>query len=183
MQIPENIIEFLRLPKIQDIIDIGDFEKLYDVMQETPSIKNSSAISTITQLLHKSNINPLDRMVAIPPYYLCYSDMHVFTIPDHIQAIRERAFHHCPKLTDIDISEGVEIIIEEAFSLCDQLRTISLPKSLGFIGAGAFYLCKNLKHIYYNGTSENWNHITISGDAFSGVGKVTLHCKDGDFYV
>ena len=183
MQVSEKVIEFLRLPGVQDIMDIGDFEKLYNIMQETPNIKDSSAISTITQLLRLSGINPLDRMVAIPPYYLHNTNITTFDVPEHIQVIRSRAFLQCQKLTKVNISEGVELILAEAFSFCSQLRDVSLPKSLKFIGGGAFYLCGNLKHIHYSGTSQDWNSIDISENAFFGIGGIILHCKDGDIRI
>ena len=48
-----------------------------------------------------------------------------------------------------------------AFSENPYLETLTIPNSLIKVGDSAFYNCKNLRAVSYNGTEEEWNHITI----------------------
>ena len=59
------------------------------------------------------------------------------------------------------VPEGVEIIDWNAFYYCTALRSITIPESVTSIGEDAFSGCTNLTDVYYNGTEEEWNAITI----------------------
>ncbi len=106
-------------------------------------------------------------------------------IGDSVTRIGEHAFYCCVSLTNIKISEGVTIIGASAFAGCFNLTNIDIPDSLIAIGdrafAGcvsltsieipynvtaidteAFNGCESLTSVYYKGTSENWNNITIA---------------------
>ena len=71
-------------------------------------------------------------------------------------------FAGCEKLNNLVIPEGVISIYGYNFMGCNSLTTITLPKSLTLIGDDAFYDCNNITDIFYNGTEEQWNLVSIN---------------------
>lgn len=68
--------------------------------------------------------------------------------------------------TEIIIPEEIDnvkiiSIGSSAFSDCIGLKSITIPNSVTTIGSFAFYDCKKLAEVYYKGTSEDWNKISI----------------------
>jgi uncharacterized repeat protein (TIGR02543 family) len=55
----------------------------------------------------------------------------------------------------------VSSIGDFAFAGQSRLRDVTLPSGLNNIGRYAFSDCSNLEIVYYNGTEEEWNNITI----------------------
>ena len=55
-------------------------------------------------------------------------------------------------------------IAESAFYGCSSLTSVIIPSSVTSIGEGAFSGCSDLTKVYYNGTSSEWNEITIGCD-------------------
>ena len=64
--------------------------------------------------------------------------------------------------TNYDIPNSVTSISGYAFYACDNLTSVTIPDSVTNIGAGAFLNCNKLADVYYTGTEEEWNAITIS---------------------
>lgn len=64
--------------------------------------------------------------------------------------------------TSFTIPESVIYINDNAFNGCISLTNITIPDSVTSIGDGAFYGCNKLKTVYYKGTAEQWNKISIS---------------------
>ncbi|MBR2100148.1 MAG: leucine-rich repeat protein, partial [Eubacterium sp.] len=48
-----------------------------------------------------------------------------------------------------------------AFGDCTGLTSIEIPNSVTSIGKSAFYYCSGLKNVYYSGTQNDWNKISI----------------------
>ena len=76
----------------------------------------------------------------------------------------------------------VTSIGSDAFYRCKNLISIEIPSSVKSIGDGAFAACDNLKEVYYNGTSQEWESVTIGEDnkkLNGGWGRATVHynCK------
>ena len=76
-------------------------------------------------------------------------------------SIGEFAFKKCTGLTSVTIPDSVTSIGEWAFENCTGLTSITIPDSVTSIGEYAFYNCTNLKDVYYSGTKEQWNKISI----------------------
>jgi hypothetical protein len=108
-------------------------------------------------------------------------DMYVNTIsvPSEykgmpVTSISAGAFLGChTTVTVVIIPEGIKEIGNSAFAHFGHLRSISLPVSLEKIGWCAFYeSTENLKYIYYPGTAEQWENISIDYCGLYGYGEI-----------
>ena len=84
-----------------------------------------------------------------------------YTIPDSVTTIGDWAFSYCDSLTSVTIPESVTTIGDWAFSYCDSLTCVTIGDSVTTIGVHAFYYCSSLTDVYYGGTEEQWNQISI----------------------
>ena len=110
-----------------------------------------------------------------------------YVIPDGVTEIGNNAFENCDKLTKITIPDSVTSIESNAFYDCDGLTSITIPNSVTSIGHlaiadcnslteatisdsvtsiedWAFHWCINLTDVYYTGTQEQWNEISVGSD-------------------
>ena len=83
------------------------------------------------------------------------------SIPDSVTSIRLFTFRCCSSLTSITIPNSVTSIGAGAFSGCDGLTSISIPDSVTSIGNHSFEYCYSLTDVYYSGTKDQWNKISI----------------------
>ena len=83
------------------------------------------------------------------------------TIPNDVKTIYSSAFNDCNALESIIIPDNVTEIQKQTFRYCYNLKTIDIPNGLTSIGNNAFAET-SLDTIYYNGSQEDWNKITIS---------------------
>ena len=96
-------------------------------------------------------------------FYYCTGLTNI-TIPNSVMSIGYQAFYECTGLTGVTIPNSVTSIGGYAFSYCTGLTSITIPNSVTSIGEYAFYGCSILKDVYYTGTEEQWNKITIGLD-------------------
>lgn len=83
-------------------------------------------------------------------------------IPEGITSIGECVFSNCESLAEITIPDGVTSIGRNAFAWCESITSINIPESITSISSNAFYGWEKLDTVYYCGTSEQWNSISIS---------------------
>ena len=83
------------------------------------------------------------------------------TISNSVTWIQAQTFRNCEKLTNIIIPDSVTYIDQEAFRGCSGLTNITIPDSIISIDRYAFYCCDSLTNVYYSGSEEQWNKITI----------------------
>ena len=84
------------------------------------------------------------------------------TIPDNVTSIGAAAFYECIKLTDVTIPDTVTTIGEAAFYYCRDLTSLIIPNSINSIADNAFCDCNSLEYVFYTGSLDNWNNITIN---------------------
>ena len=96
-------------------------------------------------------------------FYNCTSLQSVI-IPDSVTTIGNYAFYGCSSLTSVTIPDSVTTIGDGAFADCTSLTNITIGKSITGIDSCAFQNCTSLKDVYYTGTQEQWQKITVGTD-------------------
>ncbi len=82
---------------------------------------------------------------------------------DNVTTISEFAFYGFSSLNSVEIGSSITTIGDYAFSSAN-LFTVRIPISVTEIGYGAFWDNTGLCDVYYSGTEEQWNSITIESD-------------------
>lgn len=117
-------------------------------------------------------------------FYGC-PELQSVTIPESVTVIKNDAFGYCRKLKTIIIPKSVKRIGGAAFAGCEKLEMIALPDGLTEIQRNMFIYCINLESItipksvvriedavfvgctcfrkvYYTGTEEEWEEVSVS---------------------
>ena len=89
------------------------------------------------------------------------SSLTSVTIPASVTSIGGYAFCDCSSLTSVTIPDSVTSIGGYAFCDCSSLTSVTIPDSVTSIGNYAFAYCSSLKFVYYGGTQEQWNAVSI----------------------
>ena len=89
------------------------------------------------------------------------SQIEHIAISDSVIKIGARAFYACTKLQHVALPSSITSISNSAFEGCTSLKSISIPASVTRICSYAFDYCKALTDVYYEGTDEQWDNITI----------------------
>ena len=104
-----------------------------------------------------------------------FTSLKSIIIPDSVTRIAWKTFAECSSLTSITIPNSVTRIASDAFSGCTGLTSITIPDSVTEISYDAFYGCSSLTDVYYTGTGEQWNQITISSSGNDYFTAATKH--------
>ncbi len=107
------------------------------------------------------------------------SSLTSIIIPDSVTEIENFAFYDCNALISITIPNYITTIDAWAFSACTNLTNITIPNTVKSIGTGAFFYSDSITDVYYNGTQEEWNQISIGEDNESLL-NATIHFKTTD---
>ncbi len=83
------------------------------------------------------------------------------TIPDSVTSIGGCAFEKCSALTDVILGNGISSIESWVFVDCINLKNIVVPASVTAIADYAFFHCGNLANLYYEGTADDWENISV----------------------
>ena len=86
------------------------------------------------------------------------------TIGNNVTTIGELMFNYCTSLTHVTIPEFVFYIYESAFANCSNLKSVTIGENVSSIYNKAFIGCTALTDVYYTGTEEQWNKISIGTD-------------------
>ena len=85
-------------------------------------------------------------------------------IPKGVTKFGTHVFDNCLSLKSITLPEKITKIGGSTFRECTELESITLPNGLTEIDGGAFNNCSALTDVYFFGTKEEWNNITIRED-------------------
>lgn len=85
---------------------------------------------------------------------------HIY-LPDSIRKIGGGAFSNCYSLREINLSGGITEIPSDVFENCYSLQNIHIPASITLIRENAFINCPAIDDIYYGGTPDQWEAITV----------------------
>ena len=92
----------------------------------------------------------------------------------NISMIDSSVFKNCYSLKEFRIPDGVNYIVATAFQNCSSLKTVTIPADVKSIHEDAFNGCTALQHIFYGGSQEDWNGITIKQNN-TALNNATLH--------
>lgn len=108
------------------------------------------------------------------------------TIPESIEghtvtAIADYAFNNRSFLKEIILPETITSIGLYAFAF-SSITSINIPAGVTSIPEGAFSDCLYLKTVYYSGTSEQWDNITVGdlNDSFLNANVVFVTPDDSE---
>ena len=85
-------------------------------------------------------------------------------IPDSVTTIGGWVFWGCHSLSNITIPDNVTSIGRFTFSGCFNLASIIIPASVASIEDSVFFTCDSLDSVYYKGSQEQWNAISIGSN-------------------
>lgn len=132
-----------------DLISDNEFNAVYN------KIKSRTFIRLFTEAMLEAEINPLNYMKEVPPYYLYESNIQMIDIPTGVEEINKYAFSRCSQLKSVHLPEGLNFIGEGAF-YNSSLESLHLPSTVKIIYEGAFENCNALKHVTFAGTTKQW---------------------------
>ena len=137
-------------------------------------IIDNDGVLTITG----SGENGLMHMVTITDAWRPYSDQILSAvIKDGAGNLGAYAFYECANLKSVTLPANLTSIGRGAFINCGSLTSITLPDSLTEICENVFYDCSGLTDVYYGGTAQQWNSITIGANN-EALNNATLHVED-----
>lgn len=100
-----------------------------------------------------------------------------YAIKHETTIIADYAFYDFDNLTILEIPDSVTHIGISSFWGCDNLNSIIIGDNVVYIDYYAFAYCNNLTVVYYKGSEEDWNNITIIIDGWvsSPLTNSTIH--------
>lgn len=101
-----------------------------------------------------------DSLETIEKYAFHGSGITQISLPDAVETLGEGLFMDCKALTTVEIGGNVTVLTRDIFWHCSALETVSLPAGITTIQSDVF-VTSSLKNIYFAGTVDQWNTITI----------------------
>ena len=96
-------------------------------------------------------------------FFYC-QNLERITLPSALQTLSNVTFYGCTALSEVTFPASLETIQVGAFGYCRNLSEVELPASLKTIQSYVFGGCSDLKTVSYDGSLEQWNHITANND-------------------
>jgi len=123
----------------------------------------------VKEITDRSDQNKKVRAMVIPEgveyvYAWDYDNLETVVFPSTIKCIGR--FGRCPKLSNINLPEGLVAIDDDAFRET-ALKSVTLPKSLKVLGGGAFGDCDELSEINIP------DGLSVLGRTEAGVGSLS----------
>ena len=113
--------------------------------------------------------------------YACGNPASSFVVPEGVKTIGDSSIYSCEFLTDVTFSTDVTSIGDYALHSCTNLKNVIIPESVTRIGKYAFDSCKSLSDIFYSGSQEDWNKVSI-GSNNNPITSATIHFNYNGLY-
>ncbi len=128
-----------------------------------------------TEIIFGANL----KTVGASAFYNC-KGLTELVIPASVTSWGERGFTSCTGLTKVTLEDGITTIGVSMFHGCNNLTTVTLPETVTVISDAAFRDCSALTDIYYMGSEEQWNDISV-GTQNTALESATKHfaCEEG----
>ena len=97
------------------------------------------------------------------------------SIPESVTGIGNAAFSECTNLTQVSVPEGVTKIEYQTFYGCESLESVTIPDAITDIGDNAFLNCDSLKDVYFLGTKDAWQKVSIESENEAITENATIH--------
>ncbi len=97
-----------------------------------------------------------------------------FIIPEGVNVINNGCFLNAIYLTDVIIPDSMCEIGAFAFASCSLLKTVTIGKNVGVIILAAFFGCNSLENVFFKGSKEEWENISI-GENNTCLTGATIH--------
>lgn len=156
----------INIPDSVTTIGDGAFENCSNLTSITiPNSVTSIGENAFSDCINLDNISIPDNVTFIGEYAFQYCDnLTNITIGNGVTSIEENAFHSCESLANITIPDSVTSIGNWAFDDCVGLKSVTIGEGVTDIGWGGFEGCGSLTTVYYNGTREQWDIISVGLD-------------------
>lgn len=146
-----------------EMVDISDIEswcnvKFEDSYSNPLSYANNLYING--ELVEILNIPDTITSISDYAFYDCDALTSV-NVPECVTNIGEDVFRNCASLTNITIPGTVTSIGNRTFYYCPNLTSITIPNSITKICDYVFYKCSALEKVFFKGTEEEWNSVSI----------------------
>ncbi|MBQ2988474.1 MAG: leucine-rich repeat domain-containing protein [Clostridia bacterium] len=115
--------------------------------------------------------------------FLGCESLKTLMIPSTVTNIGERAFFSCRALTSVTISPCVTTLPVALFAGCTALEEVVLSPGITYIDRDVFDQCYRFKSIRFEGTVEEWSHISKSAEWNANTYIETVVCTDGEVRV
>ena len=113
------------------------------------------------------------------PWSSYAANIEIVVIESGVTTIASNAFEtdaFTPyNIKNVEIADTVTKIGSQAFDNCDNLTSIIIPVSVTTIYPTAFNDCDGLKDVYYTGTEQQWNKLSIAMIAGAVFNNATIH--------
>lgn len=123
------------------------------------------------------NINiPLNvNTIGMRAFSSCIS-LNNISIPNGVTLLASYTFFKCA-FSNIVVPDSVTVIAPSAFRGCSNLTSVVIGKNVTEIRAEAFMECNSLDSVFYKGTKEEWEAITIDATNNEALLSATLYCE------
>ena len=155
----------IKIPKNLTTIDDFAFDNCSNLSEFIVDPKNPSFSSEDGVLFDKN----METLLTCPT-----AKSGTYSIPSNVTSIGSSAFSGCENLTSIIIPDSVTTINYGAFYGCSNLTSVMIPKSVTSIEdcVVSSDRLNGLTDIYYEGTEDEWNQISIESSIPSDI---TIH--------
>lgn len=100
--------------------------------------------------------------IADETFYMCFNLSKVNLSKTNIKRIGAKAFGYCEFIRTITLPDTLETVGEEAFNWCSSIENLIIGKGLNEIALSAFSKCYELRNVYYIGTEEEFQAVSIA---------------------